>query len=162
MSELMFSAVQVMVCPFYASMPQNQQNKVFVPTPNGHRKCILSTNIAETSITIPGVRYVVDTGVHKERRHLAGVSGSGMGIFQSIPSHSHMSELYFIAGLNTLLVCAISKSSATQRAGRAGREVSQFAHNFPFSLSLPNLVQGTGLLLSLISGERISRVARHV
>ena len=60
-------------------MPQDKQNKVFLPTPNGQRKCILSTNIAETSITIPGVRYVIDTGVHKEKRHLPGASGSGMG-----------------------------------------------------------------------------------
>ncbi|KLO17295.1 P-loop containing nucleoside triphosphate hydrolase protein [Schizopora paradoxa] len=106
-SQLPLGKSRVVVCPFYASMPQDKQNKVFSPTTNGQRKCILSTNIAETSITIPGVRYVIDTGVHKEKRHLAGVSGSGF---------------------NTLLVCAISKSSAMQRAGRAGREGPGFCY----------------------------------
>lgn len=57
----------ILVCPLYAALPTNLQQKVFVETPKGVRKVILSTNIAETSITIPGVKYVVDTGMVKAR-----------------------------------------------------------------------------------------------
>lgn len=67
----------VIVCPLYASLSNVQQARVFQPTPPGSRKCILATNIAETSITIPGVRYVIDTGKQKEKRHLARIAGSG-------------------------------------------------------------------------------------
>ncbi|KAG6919515.1 hypothetical protein DXG01_005105 [Tephrocybe rancida] len=78
-----------------------QNAKVFSATPPNTRKCILSTNIAETSITIPGVKYVIDTGMCKEKRYLARDTGGGF---------------------DTLLTKAITKSSAMQRAGRAGRE----------------------------------------
>ena len=67
----------VTTCSLYASLPIAQQTKVFIPTPPDSRKCILATNIAETSITIPGVRYVIDTGKQKEKRHLARIAGSG-------------------------------------------------------------------------------------
>lgn len=65
------------ICPLYASLPYAQQTKVFLPTPPHSRKCILATNIAETSITIPGVRYVIDSGKQKEKRYLARMAGSG-------------------------------------------------------------------------------------
>ncbi|PVU85597.1 hypothetical protein BB559_006920 [Furculomyces boomerangus] len=83
--------------PIYAALPQHQQNKVFEKTPQNSRKVVLATNIAETSITIPGIRYVVDTGVHKVR-----------GFDPRI-------------GVESLLVNPISKSSSRQRSGRAGR-----------------------------------------
>jgi len=67
----------VIICPLYASLPNGQQSKVFLPTPPDSRKCILATNIAETSITIPGVRYVIDSGKQKEKRHLARIAGNG-------------------------------------------------------------------------------------
>lgn len=58
--------------PLYAKLPAVEQAKAFVsPTPN-ERKIILSTNIAETSVTIPGVRFVVDCGLAKEKRYHAG------------------------------------------------------------------------------------------
>ena len=57
----------ILVCPLYAALPTGQQQKVFVETPKDVRKIILSTNIAETSITIPGVKYVLDTGMVKAR-----------------------------------------------------------------------------------------------
>lgn len=53
------------------------QNKAFGTTPSGTRKCILATNIAETSITIPGVKYVIDSGKCKEKRFVAGATGGG-------------------------------------------------------------------------------------
>ncbi|KAL5524532.1 PRH1 [Sanghuangporus sanghuang] len=98
--QLPLGQMSVFTCPMYANLPQNMQTQVFKPTSSGVRKCILATNIAETSITIPGVRYVIDTGKHKEKRHYEYTGG----------------------GLDSLMTKDISKSSAMQRAGRAGRE----------------------------------------
>lgn len=93
--------MQVLVCPMYAALPPTIQAKVFGRTPSNTRKVVLATNIAETSITIPGVKYVIDTGLCKEKRYFPRGRGSGV---------------------DALLVQAISKSSALQRTGRAGRE----------------------------------------
>ena len=57
----------ITVCPLFAALPTGQQQHVFTKTPGGCRKIILSTNIAETSITIPGVKYIIDTGMVKAR-----------------------------------------------------------------------------------------------
>jgi ATP-dependent RNA helicase DHX33 len=88
----------------YASQSPTSNAKAFLPTPNPThtRKCILATNIAETSITIPNVKYVIDTGKCKEKQYLARDCGGGF---------------------DTLLTKDITKSSAMQRTGRAGREV---------------------------------------
>ncbi|KAG5641908.1 hypothetical protein DXG03_003975 [Asterophora parasitica] len=67
----------VLLCPMYAAQAPGQNAKVFAATPPNTRKCILSTNIAETSITIPGVKYVIDTGMCKEKRYLARDTGGG-------------------------------------------------------------------------------------
>lgn len=91
----------ILVCPMYAALPSHQQARIFQPPPKGARKIILSTNIAETSITIPGVRYVVDSGMCKEKGYQSRSAGTGV---------------------ETLTLSPISKSSAIQRAGRAGRE----------------------------------------
>lgn len=96
----------VLICLMYASLPPGQQAKIFSVTPSDTRKCILATNIAETSITIPGIKYVIDTGKCKEKRFLARDAGG--------------------AGFDTLLTRDITKSSAMQRAGRAGREGEGF------------------------------------
>nr|KAG5708983.1 hypothetical protein BaRGS_004622 [Batillaria attramentaria] len=75
----------------------DEQQKVFEPLDRNKRKIVFATNCAETSITIDGIRYVVDTGVAKEMRY----------------DHKR--------NLNSLSVTIISKSSAEQRKGRAGR-----------------------------------------
>lgn len=97
----------LMPLPLFASLPQLQQHRAFQPSPASHRpvrKLILSTNIAETSVTIPGVRHVIDTGLQKTKQY--------------------RSQLAF----ESLLVKPISQSSALQRAGRAGREAPGTCH----------------------------------
>ncbi|GMT32428.1 hypothetical protein PFISCL1PPCAC_23725 [Pristionchus fissidentatus] len=88
------------VYPLYAALKTAQQQKVFEPAPEGERKVILSTNIAETSLTIPGVRIVIDSGKVKLKTFTA------------------------VDGIDVLRVERISKAQAAQRAGRAGRESS--------------------------------------
>ncbi|XP_059405372.1 ATP-dependent RNA helicase DHX33 [Carassius carassius] len=86
------------VVPLYASLPPAQQLRVFQPAPKGSRKVILSTNIAETSITISSIKYVIDTGMVKAKRYNPD------------------------SGLEVLAVQRVSKAQAWQRSGRAGRE----------------------------------------
>lgn len=92
------SLPKVQVLPLFAALPQAAQQQVFVPAPPRTRKVILATNIAETSVTVPGVRYVVDCGKAKVKQFRTRL------------------------GLDSLLVKPISKSAAIQRKGRAGRE----------------------------------------
>ncbi|EJD50794.1 P-loop containing nucleoside triphosphate hydrolase protein [Auricularia subglabra TFB-10046 SS5] len=75
----------VLICPMYASLPAAQQSKVFMKTPPNTRKCVLATNIAETSITIPGVRYVIDTGLCKEKSYIARDRGAASPVPCSEP-----------------------------------------------------------------------------
>ena len=92
------SLPKVQVLPLFAALPQAAQQQVFIPAPPRTRKVILATNIAETSVTVPGVRYVVDCGKAKVKQFRTRL------------------------GLDSLLVKPISKSAAIQRKGRAGRE----------------------------------------
>ncbi|KAI8902060.1 P-loop containing nucleoside triphosphate hydrolase protein [Globomyces pollinis-pini] len=94
------SAPKLLVCPIFASLPTSQQTKVFEPTPAGMRKVVISTNIAETSITISGIAYVIDSGMVKVKSYNAKT------------------------GFEVLAVRPISQASANQRSGRAGRESS--------------------------------------
>lgn len=87
----------MMVLPLTATMPQDVQSKVFEPTPPGTRKVVLATNVAETSITIANLYYVVDSGFCKQ------------SIFDPR------------TGVEQLKVVPISQAQAKQRAGRAGR-----------------------------------------
>ncbi|CAG8598124.1 15544_t:CDS:10 [Dentiscutata erythropus] len=96
--------LKIITCLLFAALPTEQQTKVFDPSPPGTRKIILATNIAETSITINGVRYVVDTGKCKMRKFNSRV------------------------GMESLSIENISKDSADQRMGRAGREAPGFCH----------------------------------
>ncbi|DBA69678.1 hypothetical protein WJX79_010671 [Trebouxia sp. C0005] len=94
------NAQQLMVVSLYAAMGADQQLQVFQPAPADTRKVILSTNIAETSVTVPGVRYVVDTGFVKARAYSSK------------------------AAAECLQVVPVSQAQARQRAGRAGREAA--------------------------------------
>ena len=85
------------VLPLYSLLPTKQQMKVFEDPPPGSRICIVATNVAETSLTIPGIRYVVDCGRSKERKYNQE------------------------NGVQSFEVDWVSKASANQRAGRAGR-----------------------------------------
>lgn len=60
---------ELIVCPIYANLPSDMQAKIFEPTPPGSRKVVLATNIAETSITIEGVVYVIDPGFVKQNSY---------------------------------------------------------------------------------------------
>lgn len=94
-------AGELMVVPLYSSLPPNQQQRIFDPAPLPKypggppgRKCVVSTNIAETSITIDGIVFVVDPGFSKQKVYNPRVR------------------------VESLLVSPISKASAHQRAGR--------------------------------------------
>ena len=84
----------------HSSVPVSEQQKIFEPCKKGIRRIILSTNVAETSVTIPDVVYVVDAGRVKEKRY---------------DSKKHMSQL---------VSAWVGKSNLNQRAGRAGRHRS--------------------------------------
>jgi len=85
------------ICPLYGSLPFSAQQKAILPDRNGKRKIVLSTDIAETSLTIEGVRVVVDSG------------------------YSKTSKFDPKTGLSRLVLQRISQDSADQRSGRAGR-----------------------------------------
>ncbi|ODV90598.1 hypothetical protein CANCADRAFT_108233 [Tortispora caseinolytica NRRL Y-17796] len=89
--------MELIVCPIYAGLPSDQQAKIFEPTPPNARKVVLATNIAETSITIDGIVYVIDSGFAKENVYNP------------------------YSGMESLIVNPISRAAANQRAGRAGR-----------------------------------------
>ena len=88
---------KLIVYPVYSAMPSEMQIKIFEPAPQGARKCIIATNIAEASLTIDGIYYVVDPGFTKIKTFNSKV------------------------GMDNLIIVPISQSSAQQRAGRAGR-----------------------------------------
>ena len=91
------SVPELIVLPVYSALPSEMQTRIFEPTPPGSRKVILATNIAETSITIDGIYYVVDPGFVKINLYDPKL------------------------GMDSLKVRPISKAQANQRSGRAGR-----------------------------------------
>ena len=88
---------EMIICPIYANLPSELQAKIFEPTPPNARKVVLATNIAETSLTIDGIVYVIDPGFVKENVYNART------------------------GMESLVVTPCSRASANQRSGRAGR-----------------------------------------
>ena len=87
----------VQLCPLYGALPLAEQRKAILPAPDGLRKVVLATNIAETSLTIEGIRLVVDSAQERVARFDPRT------------------------GLTRLVTQRISQASMTQRAGRAGR-----------------------------------------
>lgn len=108
----------VIIAPLYGSLSSAEQDRAIAPAPAGQRKIVLATNIAETSLTIEGIRIVIDSGLMREPRFDPG------------------------SGMTRLHTIAISHASAQQRAGRAGRIEpgvcyrlwSEGQHLIPFNL----------------------------
>ncbi|KAJ9156270.1 HrpA-like helicase [Pleurostoma richardsiae] len=88
---------ELIICPIYANLPSELQAKIFEPTPPNARKIVLATNIAETSLTIDGIVYVIDPGYVKENIYNPATR------------------------MSNLVAVPCSRASANQRAGRAGR-----------------------------------------
>ena len=91
------SVPDLLILPIYSSLPSETQARVFDPAPSGSRKVVIATNIAETSITIDGIYYVIDPGFVKQNAYDPKL------------------------GMDSLIVTPISQAQARQRAGRAGR-----------------------------------------
>ncbi|KAI4896471.1 hypothetical protein NFI96_032682, partial [Prochilodus magdalenae] len=91
------NAPPLAVLPIYSQLPSDLQAKIFQKAPDGVRKCIVATNIAETSLTVDGIMFVVDSGYCK------------LKVFNPR------------IGMDALQVYPISQANANQRAGRAGR-----------------------------------------
>ncbi|MBJ8959065.1 ATP-dependent helicase HrpB [Citrobacter youngae] len=87
----------ILLCPLYGALTLAEQRQAILPAPQGKRKVVLATNIAETSLTIEGIRLVVDCAQERVARYDART------------------------GLTRLITQRISQASMTQRAGRAGR-----------------------------------------
>ncbi|XP_035704142.1 ATP-dependent RNA helicase DHX8 isoform X3 [Folsomia candida] len=88
---------ELIILPVYSALPSEMQTRIFDPAPPGSRKVVIATNIAETSLTIDGIYYVVDPGFVKQK------------VYNSKN------------GMDALIVTPISQAQAKQRAGRAGR-----------------------------------------
>lgn len=120
---------ELLVCPIYANLPSEMQAKIFEPTPEGARKVVLATNIAETSITIDGVVFVIDPGFVKQNAFNPRT------------------------GMSSLIVTPCSRAAAKQRAGRAGRVgpgkcfrlYTKWAHNNELDESTVPEIQRTNL-----------------
>ena len=97
MKALGSSVPELIILPVYSALPSEMQSKIFDPAPPGCRKVVLATNIAETSITIDGIFYVIDPGFVKQNSYDAKL------------------------GMDALIVVPISQAQAKQRSGRAGR-----------------------------------------
>jgi ATP-dependent helicase HrpB len=89
--------LDALVLPLHGELPPAEQDRALTPAPDGQRKVVLATSIAETSLTVPGVRIVVDGGYRRAPR------------------------LDAASGLSRLMTLRIGKAAAEQRAGRAGR-----------------------------------------
>lgn len=91
------SVPELVILPVYSALPSEMQSRIFDPAPPGGRKVIIATNIAETSITIDNIYYVIDPGFVKQNAYDPKL------------------------GMDSLVVTPISQAQAKQRAGRAGR-----------------------------------------
>lgn len=122
-------AAPLLMLPIYSQMPADLQARIFEPSENGERKCVVATNIAETSLTVDGIMFVVDAGYSKLKLYNPKV------------------------GMDSLQITPISQANAMQRSGRAGRTGSGTAyrlytevafHNEMFPSTIPE-IQRTNL-----------------
>ncbi|KAI6137026.1 pre-mRNA splicing factor [Pisolithus sp. B1] len=102
------------VLPIYSQMPADLQARIFEPTADGRRKVIVATNIAETSLTVDGILYVVDAGYSKLKVYNPKV------------------------GMDSLQITPISQANANQRTGRAGRTGSGFCYRLYTEMAYRN------------------------
>ncbi|PSN42130.1 putative ATP-dependent RNA helicase DHX35 [Blattella germanica] len=131
--DIHYVKVKLLILPMYGSLPNAEQLKVFRSTPRGLRKVVIATNIAETSITIFGIVYVIDCGFVKLR-------------WFNPEAH-----------IDSLVVVPVSQASANQRAGRAGRVRSGKAYRLyseeeydKLSTSTPPEMQRTELSMAVL------------
>lgn len=103
--------------PLYSLLSSQKQHRVFERPPDGTRMCVIATNVAETSLTIPDVKYVVDSGYEKRR------------LFDPV------------TGVSKFVVAHVSQASADQRAGRAGRMAAGHAYRLYSSAVFQNFEQ---------------------
>jgi pre-mRNA-splicing factor ATP-dependent RNA helicase DHX38/PRP16 len=97
MEQLGKDSPPLLVLPMYSQLPADLQARIFEPAPEGVRKCVVSTNVAETSLTVDGIKYVIDSGFYKVKVYNPKI------------------------GMDALLVTPVSRANANQRSGRAGR-----------------------------------------
>lgn len=95
---------QLLLLPMYSTLPQDLQARIFEPARRGQRKCIVSTNIAETSLTVNGIKYVVDAGYTKTKVFNPRI------------------------GMDALRLVPVSQAAANQRSGRAGRTAAGYCY----------------------------------
>ena len=124
------------VLPLYSLLSKEAQLRVFEPPPDGSRLVVVATNIAETSLTLPGIKYVIDSGKSKERLYDPKT------------------------GLQRFCIDWTSKAAADQRAGRAGRigpghsfrlySSAVFGNHFP-EFSIPEILRSPleGVILQM-------------
>ena len=135
-SDLKEELPPLIVLPVYSALPSEKQLEIFDKTPEGSRKCVIATNIAEASLTIDGIYYVIDPGFAKIK------------CFDSK------------LGMDSLIISPISQASADQRSGRAGRtgpgkcyrlytENSYRNEMFPVTIPEIQRINLTGVILLL-------------
>lgn len=111
--------------PLYSTLPPQQQQLIFQPAKPGTRKIVIATNIAETSLTIDGIVYVVDPGFAKVNGMYRGgapnIRWQLVAVVPHTPRPLHCTVYNPRVRVESLLVSPISRASAKQRAGRAGR-----------------------------------------
>lgn len=90
-------APELLILPIYSQLPSDLQAKIFQKTTDGVRKCVVATNIAETSLTVDGIKYVIDSGYCKLKVYNPRI------------------------GMDALQIYPISQANSNQRSGRAGR-----------------------------------------
>ncbi|MEO6102240.1 MAG: ATP-dependent helicase HrpB, partial [Pseudoxanthomonas sp.] len=98
------SPIDAVILPLHGELSVEQQSLALQPDPQGRRRVVLSTNVAESSVTLPGVRVVIDSGQAREPRYEPN------------------------SGFSRLELVSISQASADQRAGRAGRVAEGWAY----------------------------------